>query len=143
MSLVYILLASFAVMAVSFSGKLVTWRGLGPLIERNMHFFVSFAAGVLLVVAFNLSREITEHAGSLSAVLPWIAVGAIAVLIAFRYLPTFHHHHDRGGHSHSKIDANRILASDAIHNIGRGGHRCVVCGRTHHRHCEHAQHHGA
>jgi zinc and cadmium transporter len=120
MSLVYILLASFAVMAVSFSGKLVTWRGLGPLIERNMHFFVSFAAGVLLVIAFNLSREIIEHAGSLSAGLPWIAVGAIAVLIAFRYLPTFHHHHDRGGHSHSKIDANRILASDAIHNIGDG-----------------------
>lgn len=120
MSLLYIILASVSVMLVSFSGKIVTWRGLGPLVERNMHFLVSFAAGVLLVVAYNLSSEIVEHTGSLSTGIPWIALGAVVVLVAFRYLPQFHHHHDRDGHTHSKIDANRILVSDAIHNIGDG-----------------------
>lgn len=120
MSLVYVLLASLAVMAISLSGKLITWRGIGPVIERNLHFFVSFAAGVLLVVAYSLSQEIIEHAGSISAGLPWIAIGAVVVLVAFRYVPHFHHHHDKGGHVHTKIDANRILASDAIHNIGDG-----------------------
>ncbi len=114
------LFASFAVMLVSLSGKLITIRGLGPLIEKNLHYFVSFAAGVLLVVAASLSVEIVEHAGSLSAGIPWIAIGAFIVLIAFRYLPSFHHHHDKGGHEHSLIDANRILASDGIHNIGDG-----------------------
>ncbi|QQG37668.1 MAG: ZIP family metal transporter [Candidatus Kaiserbacteria bacterium] len=115
-----VLLASFLVMLVSLSGKLITWRGIGPLIERNLHFLVSSAAGVLLVVAWNLSFEIVEEAGSFAAGLPWIAIGAVVVLIAFQYVPQFHHHHEEGEQPHSRIDANRVLASDAIHNIGDG-----------------------
>lgn len=114
------LVACAIVMIASFSGKMLTWRGLGPVIERNMHFFVSFAAGVLLVVVYNLSSEIVEHAGTLSAGVPWIALGAVVVLVAFKYIPHFHHHHEKGAHGHSHIDANRILASDAVHNIGDG-----------------------
>lgn len=116
-----ILVASLLVMLASFSGKIVAWRQMGPLIERNLHFFVSFAAGVLLVVIYQLSKEIIEHAGSLVLGLPWIALGALIVFVAFRYLPHFHHHHDAAGdHTHSRIDANRILFSDGIHNIGDG-----------------------
>lgn len=120
MELFSVIAASLAVMAVSFSGKFATWRGVGPVVERNLHYFVSFASGVLLIIAFNLSTEIVAHAGSMTAGIPWIALGAAVVLVAFRYLPNFHHHHDIGDHSHSRIDANRILASDAIHNIGDG-----------------------
>lgn len=116
-----ILLASLAIMLVSLSGKLIVWRQLGAVVERNMHFLVSFAAGVLLTVLYHLGEEIVHEAGSFSAGLPWIAVGAIVVLIGFRYLPHFHHHHEsHGDHTHSKIDANRILFSDGIHNIGDG-----------------------
>lgn len=115
-----VLVASFSVMLVSLSGKVVAWRGVGPMIERNLHYFVSFAAGVLLLIAWNLSQEIVEHAGSLSDGLLWIAAGAFAVLIAFRYIPQFHHHHEKGHHVHSRIDANRVLTSDAIHNLGDG-----------------------
>lgn len=114
------ILASVCVMLVSLVGKLTTWRAAGSLIERNIHFLVSFAAGVLLVVAYNLSVELVEHAGSLGAGAPWIAIGAALVLAGFRFLPQFHHHHDKDDHTHSSIDANRILASDAIHNIGDG-----------------------
>ncbi len=120
MLLTSVLIASVLVMLVSLSGKLVTWRGIGPTVEKNLHFFVSFAAGVLLVIAYNLSMEIIEHEGSLTAGLPWIALGAVVVLVAFRYIPTFHHHHEKGEHVHSKIDANRVITSDAIHNIGDG-----------------------
>ena len=115
-----VLLASALVMLVSLSGKLLTWRQAGPLIERHLHFLVSFAAGVMLVIAWNLSREIIEHAGSLSRGLPWIAIGAVVILVAFRYIPQFHHHHDTDEPPHSKIDANRVLVSDGIHNIGDG-----------------------
>ena len=117
-----ILIASFLVMLVSLSGKLITWRQAGPFIERNLHFFVSSAAGVLLVVIYQLSSEIIGHAGSITLGLPWIVAGALVVLVAFRYLPHFHHHHDAGvgDHTHSSIDANRILLSDGIHNIGDG-----------------------
>lgn len=120
MTLLSILGACAGVMLLSLSGKLLTWKGIGRFIEHNLHFFVSFAAGVLLVVAYNLSQEIVEHAGSLTAGVPWIALGAVGILIAFRYLPHFHHHHDKGSHAHSEIDANRVLASDAIHNVGDG-----------------------
>src|SRR3989344_1620506 len=112
-SMLEVLIASFLVMLVSLSGKLVAWRGLGALIERNLHFFVSFAAGVLLLVAWSLSQELVEHAGSLSAGLPWIALGAVVILVVFRYIPQFHHHHDKNDHPHSRIDANRVFASDA------------------------------
>jgi len=117
-----ILTASALVMLASFSGKLVVWRQAGPIIERNLHFFVSFAAGVLLVVTYNLSSEIIEHAGSLARGLPWILAGALIVLVAFRYLPDFHHNHDAEAqdHAHSRIDASRILLSDGIHNTGDG-----------------------
>ncbi len=117
-----ILTASFLVMLASLSGKLIVWRKAGPIVERNLHFFVSFAAGVLLVVIYNVSLEIVEHAGSLAGGLPWIVAGAVLVLVAFRYLPHFHHHHDttEGDHTHNQIDANNILMSDGIHNIGDG-----------------------
>lgn len=120
MTLLITISACAVVMAASFSGKMLTWRGLGPLIERNMHFFVSFAAGVLLVVVYKLAAEIIEHAGTFAAGVPWIALGAVTVLVAFKYIPQFHHHHEKGAHGHSHIDANRILASDAMHNIGDG-----------------------
>ena len=107
-------------MLMSLSGKLLTWRQAGPFIERHLHFFVSFAAGVLLVIAWSLSREIIEHAGSLLLGLPWILIGAVIVLVAFRYIPQFHHHHNKDEHPHSRIDVNRVLMSDAIHNVGDG-----------------------
>ena len=122
MLMLEVLTASFLIMLASLSGKLITWRQAGPLIERNLHFFVSFAAGVLLVTTYSLSQEIIEHAGSIMLGFPWIAAGAVLVLVGFRYLPNFHHHHDVQGeeHAHSRIDANRILLSDGIHNIGDG-----------------------
>lgn len=109
-------------MLASLSGKLVTWRAAGPFIERNLHFFVSFAAGVLLVVTYSISSEMVEHAGSFAAGFPWVIAGALLVLVAFRYLPDFHHHHDAGtnDHAHSTLGANRILVSDGIHNVGDG-----------------------
>lgn len=117
-----VLIASFLVMLAALSGKLITWRQAGPLIERNLHFLVSFAAGVILVVIYQLSSEIIEHAGSIVQGLPWIVAGALVVLVAFQFLPHFHHHHDTGAgdHTHSRIDANRILLSDGIHNVGDG-----------------------
>ena len=116
-----VLLASLLVMLASLSGKLLTWRIMGPFIERNLHFFVSFAAGVLLVIAYHLSEEIVEHTGSLAAGMPWIVAGALVVLVGLRYLPDFHHHHaPDADHSHSRIDAKRMLVSDGIHNIGDG-----------------------
>ena len=89
-------------------------------LRKVLTYLVSFAAGVLVVVAWSLTGEIVEHAGSLMKGAPWIGVGVIVVWIAFRFIPQFHHHHDAGAHAHSRLDANRVLFSDAVHNIGDG-----------------------
>lgn len=118
--LAYALIACGCVMLVSLSGKVVTWRGAGAYIEHNLHFFVSFAAGVLCVVALGLVAELRHAEGGILAGVPWIALGAVGIVAAFRYLPNFHHHHESDGHQHSLIDANRILLSDAVHNVADG-----------------------
>lgn len=116
-----VLAAAGVIMLVSLSGKLVMWRQMGPAIERNLHFLVSFAAGVLLLVLYELGVEILHHGESIWAGLLWVAMGVCGILVAFRFLPHFHHHHDKeGDHTHSHIDANRVLLSDGVHNIGDG-----------------------
>lgn len=120
--MIQILLAAFVVMLASLVGKVTVWRLFGGFFERHLTYLVSFAAGVLAIIIFHLLEEISQHAGSLQSGIAWVALGAIVVMIAFRYIPDFHHHHDahETTHSHSKLSANRILLSDGIHNITDG-----------------------
>ncbi len=115
-----LLLACGAVMAASLSGKLLVWRGAGVFIERNLHLMVSFAAGVFLVFAWQLSGEVFEHMSILSG-LAWVAGGAVAVTFICTWLP----HGGRAqegdsSHRHTHLDAHRMLVSDSIHNAGDG-----------------------
>jgi zinc and cadmium transporter len=101
-------------MLASLVGVISVWSKLGTLIEKNLHYLVSFSAGVFILIAYELGYE----AGwSL-----WILVGAIASLLIFKLIPDFHHHHDseHSDHNHSPIDARRVIISDSIHNIGDG-----------------------
>lgn len=109
-------------MLASLVGVLSVWKHAGVFIERHLRFLVSFSAGVFLIIAFNLVIEVTEHADSLNAPLLWIGVGALGIWIIFKLIPSFHHHHDEHeeDRTHSPIDARRIIAGDAIHNIGDG-----------------------
>lgn len=120
---VYILATSLVVMLASLVGVVAVWKQAGTFIEKNLGFLVSFAAGVFLFVSYSLSLEVIEHADSVGAGLMWIILGALAVLVVFKFLPHFHHHHDEkeeGEHVHSVIDARRILLSDGLHNVGDG-----------------------
>jgi len=117
-----ILIAALIIMIASLSGKLMVWRLFGTFVEHHLTYLVSFAAGVLGVVMFQLVQEIIVHAGTITAGLPWLLLGAVVVYVAFRIIPDFHHHHDSHDedHVHSSVSANRILVSDGIHNIGDG-----------------------
>ena len=101
-------------MLASLIGAVAVWNRLGSLIERNLHYLVSFSAGVFLFIAYGLAQEAKWNA--------WILVGAATSLLLFKLLPDFHHHHDseHDDHSHSSIDARRVVVSDSIHNIGDG-----------------------
>jgi zinc and cadmium transporter len=109
-------------MSASLIGVIVFWKWLGTMIERNLSYLVSLSAGVFAVIAYNLCFETFEATTSVRDTFIWIILGAVIIWILFELMPDFHHHHDQaeGKHVHNAIDARKILASDAVHNIGDG-----------------------
>lgn len=118
----YILLSSFIVMLASLSGVVLLWRSAGVFVDRNLKFLVSLSAGVFLVIAFGMGGEAVEHSTSIQNSTLWILAGIVGVFIIFKLLPTFHHHHDEAqeGYTHSRLDVNRIILGDAMHNLADG-----------------------
>jgi zinc transporter ZupT len=117
-----IFIASLLIMLASLVGVISVWKNLGQLIEKNLHFLVSFSAGVFLYISYELSAETIHEAHSAQYGLFWILIGIFGLWLIFKLLPTFHHHHDNESeiHVHSQIDARRIILSDGLHNIGDG-----------------------
>jgi len=120
--MIEILLYSVLIMLASLVGVFSVWRRAGRAIERNLNLLVSFSAGVFIVIAYQLGIEVVEHSATLGSGLVWIVIGLLTVWLLFKFLPSSHHHHDEASetHPHSRLDARRIMASDALHNLGDG-----------------------
>jgi zinc and cadmium transporter len=120
--IIYILISSVLIMLASLIGSISIWKSLGGAIEKNLHYLVSFSAGVFLLISYGLAHESIEHLESYTTGGLWILAGIVLSIVIFKVLPEFHHHHDanHNDHTHSAIDSRRILVSDAIHNIGDG-----------------------
>lgn len=118
--MIELLISSFAVMLASLSGKLLVWRGAGQFIEKNLHFMVTFAAGVFLVFLWQLGREVFGHIDLLYG-LSWIVGGGLAITLVCKLLSHGAESAGHGSHgNHSHLDAHRMLISDGIHNVGDG-----------------------
>lgn len=119
---IYIILSSLVVMLASLVGVTLLWRGAGEFVEKNLKFLVSLSAGVFVVIAFQMVSETLEHSFDASQGMMWILIGALGTYILFKFLPSFHHHHDvhEEGLSHSRLDVRRIIIGDGIHNIADG-----------------------
>lgn len=113
---------SIIIMLASLVGVVSIWHRIGQVIERHLNLLVSFSAGVFLVIAYRLGREALEYSTAPGSGLIWIIIGSLAIWLLFKFLPSFHHHHKEGlgEHSHSRLDARRIMVGDALHNIGDG-----------------------
>ena len=120
--MIEILFYSGLVMLASLVWVFAVWHNVGRVIERNLSLLVSFSAGVFIVIAYNLGKETVEHSGSLFLGLVWVFVGALLFWLLFKFTPLSHHHHDQAhdSHQHSRLDARRIMAGDALHNFGDG-----------------------
>ncbi|MEX2013742.1 MAG: ZIP family metal transporter [Parcubacteria group bacterium] len=120
--MIEILSYSVLIMLASLVGVFSVWRKAGRIIERNLSVLVSFSAGVFIVIAYELGVEVVEHSQTPGSGLAWIIFGAFAIWLLFKFLPTAHHHHDDAleTRSHSRLDARRILTSDALHNLADG-----------------------
>ena len=116
--------AGFLVMLISLSGVITTVTWFKGKVEKHITLFSSFSAGVFLIVGVLLVRELLEHSESVLLSLASILIGASALIVLSR-IPEFHHHHSKAenhtdNHSHSMASVRRILASDALHNVGDG-----------------------
>ena len=113
--------ASLVVMLASLVGVVATWRVLGGWVSRNLHYLVSFSAGVFLVVALGLVREVSTEASGVAATT-FIVLGALLFAALERLMPESHHHHDPSDdtHTHTRGSGVRILLADSLHNVADG-----------------------
>src|SRR3990167_1192801 len=115
MILAYILIFTFIGSIASLAGSFFL------LIRRNItesfsSYLISFAAGVLLAVAFlDLLPEAQDAAGELNFFIPTLA-GFIIFFFAERYVRLFHHHHEHG----EKTPTALVLIGDGVHNFVDG-----------------------
>ena len=107
-------------MLASLVGVFFISSSTGKLFERNMGYLVSFSAGVFLIIAYGLSTETLEHAPSAAQGVLYIFLGALGIWTLFKLMPALHDHPEKGGEHSHPIDPRRVLASDALHNVGDG-----------------------
>lgn len=119
--LVSVLMTSFVIMLASLSGVIFTWKTIGGWLKPRLHTMVAFAMGIFLVIIYGLIEEIT-HEGFTVAIFIAFLCGGVLLELATKVLPkgSHHHHHGSCEHTATMIDARRVLAGDAIHNIHDG-----------------------
>lgn len=112
-ALVQILLANIVVSLISFIGLATAFRKSFSS-SKNVHLFVSFAAGVMLTTAFfDILPEAFEHLDAQTG-LHWVFWAIIGSFIVEKFLWHHHHHNDtHGAHPTTYL----ILAGDALHNF--------------------------
>jgi len=117
-----IIIFSLLVMLASLVGVFSVWKKAGALVERNLHFLVSFSAGVFLVISYGLIVESLHLSESNSSPIFWVLIGMVGIWFIFKLLPEFHDHdHDHDEkHGNKKIDPKKVILSDSLHNIGDG-----------------------
>ncbi len=123
--MITIIVSSFIIILASLVGIISKWKAIGEIIEKNMHYLISFSAGVFVIISIDLSMESIEHTENIWNGFLWILSGIIIFSILIKLIPDFHNHDEEcvgehSHHSHGKIDARRMIIGNAMHNIGDG-----------------------
>lgn len=120
MEIWYALFAALAVMSVSLIGVVFTIGRLGTWLQRYLTYLATFSGGVFLLIAYHLAEEAVHEGGWVVGVGSVLLGAALMEGIHF-FFPLEHHHHEHvEEHTHSSIDGRRVMATDALHNIGDG-----------------------
>lgn len=107
-------------MTASLIGVVSIWKKIGNIIEKNLHYLVSFSAGVFLIISYNLIIETIEHSDKIETAIFWIITGIFLLWITFKILPDFDCHDEVNCEKKHNLDPRKVILSDAIHNIGDG-----------------------
>lgn len=114
------LLAALAVMLVSLIGVIFTAGRLGAWMQRYLTYLATFSGGVFLLIAYHLAEEAVHEGGWVVGIASMLFGAALMEGIHY-FFPLEHHHHEHEeGHVHTPVDGRKVLASDALHNIGDG-----------------------
>jgi zinc and cadmium transporter len=113
------ILAGVVVMLVSLSGVVFLSQPAKTFLEKRLSFLVAFSAGVFLVVAISLAREVYELGFGIIISTLLIAFGYLVASLLYKLLPESHHHHDDDCHE-SHQAAVKVLVGSGIHHIADG-----------------------
>lgn len=104
----------------SLTGIFANQVFLKGFFTKYSRYLVSFATGIFAVLVYSLISEIF-HDGVTTHTLITIAAGFLFFEGLTTILRGAHHHHGQiEAHSHTKIDARKMLLGDSLHNIGDG-----------------------
>lgn len=118
---IYALLASIAISILSIIGVLFAWSGLRHLFEKNLPYFVSFSAGVFIMVVISLTNEMKDFEIGIGIMFAVIALGALMIHTITKVFPGSHHHEDPNcKHDHSHINVRNMFIGDTIHSFTDG-----------------------
>jgi len=134
-----IIFYSVLIMTASLIGVFSIWRKAGKTVERNLHFLISFSAGVFLIISYQLIIEVMHEGSNISSSIFWVLLGMVGIWFLFKIIPEFHNHEEAHAHDHehkdileentendhfknheNKIDSRKVILTDAMHNIGDG-----------------------
>jgi zinc and cadmium transporter len=119
--IVYILASAFVIMLASLTGAVFAWKVLGEWLSSRLRYLIALAAGVFSVVVYGLMSEVIHYEGITPGAIIAFLLGGIVLEIITRLLPKgTHHHHGPHHHTHSGLDARRMLIGDGVHNIHDG-----------------------
>jgi zinc transporter ZupT len=119
----YTFLSALLIMLTSLIGAIFVWKGFGKLVQHNTHYLITLASGIFTVLVFSLLQETWHLSDSILITVSSVLAGILLIELIIKFIPTAHHHHSvpaKCGHSHSNIDARRMMWSDFFHNAGDG-----------------------
>jgi len=115
MILIYIIIASLVVSAISFIGILLLLKN--DLIERHLPLIISISAGALLAVTFwDLLPEALDSGANITTVLSVVLLSILAFFILEKYFH-WHHCHCKSKEEDKKHLAYLNLIGDGLHNF--------------------------
>ncbi|MCK4635266.1 MAG: ZIP family metal transporter [Candidatus Moranbacteria bacterium] len=121
-TLVYLAISILIVITVSISGVFFIQKNLKKFLDKNLHYLISFSAGVFCLLSYEMFHEAEHILDNFKYAILSFATGFFGIFIITKILPQIHEHHDSCcDHSHkNKIEAKKILIGDAFHNVGDG-----------------------
>ena len=123
MIFVIIFIAALCIMIASLAGLLFAVARVGNWVQDNLVYLNTFAAGVFIVVAYNVLTEALEFSSFYTPTILAVVAGFGIFFLAEYFLPEAHCHHDDANCVHSSKDkrkAWKVLLSDGVHNMGDG-----------------------